>query len=372
MLERPTQFDVPFFRHAASDSAHGLHVLYTDPDAAAPGFDPELGRKVDWGDDMLAGYDCAVAPATGATGWLRRGLAGRHDLVIVNGYTRAVYLNANAAARRCGWPTALRLDSVLFDEGTSGRRVAKRLLFRLAVQRLFHLFLGVGSASLDYLRALGIPSERTGLFPYPVDVEGLRAHAAAAAPERPAGRTRLGIPGHAPVVLAIAKLHPRETPWDLLHAWAQAAAPDRWLLLAGDGPDRAAVEAFLADRRLPRVRLLGYVPYSELPGLFTLADLFVHAPREERWGVSVAEALGCGSPVVACDRVGAVRDLLQSGQNGYTYPARDVGALATGIEKALRLPAAAVRAASAATLPAWGLAGTWQGLLAAAAGARAR
>ncbi len=371
VLERPTQFDAPLFRHAAADPAHHLRVLYTDPAAAAPAFDPELGHKVDWGSDQLAGYDCASAPAGDTEGWLRRQLGQRQDLVVVNGYTRRAFLAANAAARRATSPTALRLDSVLFDEGPAPRRLAKRLLFRLVVRRLFRRFLGVGSATLDYLRALGVPAEHTALFPYPVDVAVLRSGAAAALAERPPSRRKLGIPEEAAVILAVAKLHPRETPWDLLQTWARTVPPDRWLLLAGDGPDRGEVEAFVAEHRLPRVLLLGYVPYPRLPALFTLADLFVHAPREERWGVSVAEALACGRPVVASDHVGAGRDLLLPGRNGFVYPARDVGALAACVDEALRLPPAAVVAASDAVLPSWGLAATWHGLVAVAEGCAA-
>ena len=367
VLERPTQFDVPLFRHAAQDRAHSLRVLYTDPLSSSQAYDPELGRDVGWGSDLLAGYDGAASPPRGRNGWLRRELAAGHDLVIVNGYTRRPYLTATAAARRAGSSTALRLDSVLFDEGPGPRRTAKRLLFRLVVRRLFHLFLGVGTATREYLEALGLSAGRIGRFPYPVDVAGLRGRALLDDEQRDLSRAGLGVPAGDPAVLAVAKLHPRETPWDLLEAWPQVAAPNRWLLVAGDGPDRAAVEAFVAERRLPRVKLLGYVPYPDLPALFSCADLFVHAPRQERWGVSVGESLACDRPVVASDRVGAARDLVRSGENGFVYPARDLEALAARIGEALHIAPAAVRSASEAPLGAWGLAATWQGLLEAAA-----
>lgn len=370
VLERPNQFDVPLFRYAAADRAHTLRVIYTDPFASRPAFDPELGRHVDWGGDQLAGYDGRVAPATDSLSWLQRELGERHDLVVINGYTRRSYLAANAAARGAGSATALRLDSVLFDEGPVGRRLAKRLVFRLVVRRLFQLFLGAGTSTLDYLRTLGVPSGRTDLFPYPVDVDELRTRSEASVADRTVRRARLGIGEAASVVLAVAKLHPRETPWDLLHAWTRSTLPDRWLLLVGDGPDRPAVETFLAEHRVERVRLLGYVPYQQLPALFTLADLFVHAPREERWGVSVAEALGCGRPVVAGDRVGAARDLVRTGRNGFVYTSGDADSLAARIDEGLRLPAAAVRAANQEILPDWGLAATWKRLIGAAARGR--
>ena len=62
VLERPTQFEAPLFRHAASDPEHRLRVLYTDPDAGRPALDPEIGRRVSWESDPLGGYDHAIAP----------------------------------------------------------------------------------------------------------------------------------------------------------------------------------------------------------------------------------------------------------------------------------------------------------------------
>ena len=63
LLERPSQFDAPLFRHAASDSENAFEAWFTavDPGGLAP--DPELGRAVDWGFDRLAGYRWRPAPS---------------------------------------------------------------------------------------------------------------------------------------------------------------------------------------------------------------------------------------------------------------------------------------------------------------------
>ncbi len=494
LVERPTQFEAPFFRHAAADPRHELRVLFTGADVAEPVFDPELGRPVSWGIDLLGGYPHAVLPARGRMRWLARELRrGSCDLLIVNGYTRRDYLAAAWLARRQGIATALRLDSVVWDDnesrdggsGTGGgnrgqrrqgddrglrgqdhgrgqhglsdggerrqdggdpgqggpgegeggragatargrggeraRQAARRWLVSLLLTRLYDLFLGVGSLTLDYLTACGVPAARQGLFPYAVDVEHFRAASSLTAAERLAARERLGLPPGARAVLAVAKLNPRETPWDLLRALPRLA-PDVHLVVAGDGPDRATAERLGAELAPGRVRWLGYVAYGELPALYAAADLFVHAPSgEERWGVSVAEALACGLPAVTSSRVGAARDLLVTGTpahtrvakltassngapdtlsgaeaglssepgeaegsarldrahgangaigaigaNGAVYPAGDAAALARAAAAALALDRAAVAAVNRAVLARWDYAASWRRLLDAA------
>ena len=149
---------------------------------------------------------------------------------------------------------------------------------------------------------------------------------------------------------------------------AASAREDLWLVLAGDGPARPALEEFARDEGLSRVRFPGYIPYPELPALYAAADLFVHAAREERWGVSVQEALACGLPVVASSRVGAGYDLIEVGGNGFVYPAgrrRDAGAADRRGAGPRTLSGSA--SAARAILARWDYAATWRHLLDAAA-----
>jgi glycosyltransferase involved in cell wall biosynthesis len=363
VVERPTQFEVPFYRYAAADPVHRLRVLYTDPRGAEPVYDAELGRSVSWGFDLLGGYDHASCPDAAA---LKRELRRmRYDLVIVNGYTRRPYLLAAALTRARGIPVALRLDSALF-ETPPPRATAKRLLFELYLKRMYSLFFGVGSLTLDYLRFFGVPEKRMALFPYAVDVDAFRRGSDLSPAKRAMERGRLGVPENARVLLSVAKLNDREAPWDLLRAFARRYESDRWLVIAGDGPERPALETFVRERGLRRVLFLGYVPYPELPVLYAVSDLFLHPAREERWGVSVQEALACGLPVITSSRVGAARDLVRPGQNGSTYQAGDDGELARRIDEVLRLDPAAVRKQNRWILEDWDYAATWRGILRAA------
>jgi glycosyltransferase involved in cell wall biosynthesis len=97
-----------------------------------------------------------------------------------------------------------------------------------------------------------------------------------------------------------------------------------------------------------------------------MSDVFLHAPREERWGVSVAEALACGLPVVAADTVGAGHDLIERGMNGMIFPFGNPAALASALDGALKIEPATVQAESRERLAAWGYEASWRHLLEAA------
>jgi glycosyltransferase involved in cell wall biosynthesis len=367
LVERPTQFEAPFYRFATRDHRHELRVFFTGTGVAEPVLDPELGQPVSWGIDLLDGYPHEVCPQDGAESWLAERLRPeRCELVIANGYTQPLYRLGARLAKAAGIATALRLDSVLWD-GSLLRNLAKRILFATYMKKTYDLFLGVGSLTLDYLQAFGVPAERTGLFPYAVDVEAFRERSALSPAERAAVRERLGVPVDTPLVLSLAKFNEREAPWDLLRAFDRLRDREIWLVLAGDGPERADLEGTVEASGLSRVRFPGYIPYPELPALYGASDLFVHPAREERWGVSVQEALACGLPVIASSRVGAGVDLIEPAGNGFLYEAGWEGELARRVEDALALPRNEVRAASAAILSRWDYAATWRNLLEAAA-----
>jgi len=365
VVERPTQFEAPFYRFVATDSAHELRVLFTGPEPGRAVHDAEMDRAVDWGFDLLAGYVHEVVPPAAGPRWWRERLAALDaDLLVVNGYTRRAYLRAAWAGRRRARRIALRIDTVLFDRRPS---VVRRALVGRVLAAIFDRFLATGTLTRRYLEACGVPAARIGIFPYAIDVTAFREGARLGAAARRAVRERFGVPAAAKLVLAVAKLSPREAPWDLLRAAAADRRDGTVYLIAGEGPLRVEVERFVAEHALATsVRLAGYVPYAALPGLYAAADAFVHAPREERWGVSVAEALAAGRPVVASTRVGAAHDLVTPGASGFVYAAGQPGELLDRVRAALALDPARVAAAAAERLEAWNYAASWRHLLEAA------
>ena len=128
-------------------------------------------------------------------------------------------------------------------------------------------------------------------------------------------------------MLCVARLGPEKRLDDLVRAVADADDPRLLLVLAGDGPERLAVERLAHDLGIRHV-LLGDVDWERIVELYVASDVFALLSERETWGVVVNEAAACGLPLVLSDRVGAAHDLLRDGENGALVRAGDVKAVA--------------------------------------------
>lgn len=171
-------------------------------------------------------------------------------------------------------------------------------------------------------------------------------------PAQPAPREALRAElGLAPGTLALftaARLHPVKGLEYLLQAVAslEGRLPDFQLLIAGDGPIRAELEAQARSLGLGgRVRFLGHVPDARR--LLPAFDLYVSSSLMEALGLSIMEALAAGVPVVATG-VGGVLEMVTDGESALLVPPKDAGALAAAIHRLATDPALASRLARAA------------------------
>ncbi len=108
--------------------------------------------------------------------------------------------------------------------------------------------------------------------------------------------------------------------------------PDVELVLAGDGPERATLEA--EARRLDvadRVRFLGYRSSDDIRALLQETDVFVLPSFAEGVPVVLMEAMASGVPVVTT-RVAGVSELVEDGVSGFVVPPGDVEALTRAID----------------------------------------
>lgn len=156
--------------------------------------------------------------------------------------------------------------------------------------------LAVSQAMRADMAALGIPADAIRVHHTGVDL------ARFAPRDRAAAKAAYGVSG--PLIVSLGALIPRKG-HDIVIG-ALAALPGATLLIAGEGPDRAALTAQIAALGLgERARLLGSVPHADLPALLGAADVMALASSSEGLANAWVEALACGTPIVVTDAGGA-------------------------------------------------------------------
>jgi len=166
---------------------------------------------------------------------------------------------------------------------------------------------------------------------------GLAVHATipngVAPPPAPADRAALGAQGR--LLVTVGRLTPAKN--QALAVAALAHVPDATLLVVGDGPERAAVEA--AARQLDgRVVFTG--TRRDARAITGAADVVVIPSESEGLPLAALEALAAGRPIVAT-AVRGLRDLLDDGRTALLVPPGDPEALAAAVRRVLDDPALA-------------------------------
>ncbi|VUZ84773.1 Glycosyl transferase group 1 [Candidatus Methylomirabilis lanthanidiphila] len=177
----------------------------------------------------------------------------------------------------------------------------------------------------------GIPASRIHVVGNGVDTLAFRPHGEE---ERTHFKRQLGIDAKG-MVVSVGRLSEEKNPDGLLRAWQIALSdlPTNWkLVLVGDGPMRAELEAFVNDHGLvASVILAGQ--QSRVEDWMKAADIFVLASHWEGLSNTMLEAMASGLPVIST-RVSGCVDLLEKTGAGAVV---ETGDIATFAEMIVRL-----------------------------------
>ena len=347
IASHPVQYMAPLFRRMAAEPALDLQVAYCSlRGATAAGYDPDFRTAVQWDVPLLDGYPWLEVPNKGSGddsfwGLHNRGLrklisTGKFDAVLCYlGYRCASFWIARRAARSARAAFLFGTDAhALVSRDAKGWKVWVKKLFWPILFRQADQILVPSSGTFQMIESLGIAADRITLTPYAVDNEWWKARSAEV--DRVAVRAQWQVAPETPVILFCAKLASWKRPMDLLRAFALAAIPGATLVYAGDGSERKKLEQEAARLGVQSsVRFLGFVNQSQLPALYTSADVMALPPEYEPFAVVVNEAMCCGCPVIVSDQVGAARDLVAPVRPEFVFPAGDVVALAKTLQLAL-------------------------------------
>lgn len=226
---------------------------------------------------------------------------------------------------------ALGRPVVITARGTDVVRIPDFTLPRLWIRwALRHAdgLIAVSNGLQARLVALGVPPHSVRMLRNGVDLTLF--HPA----DRDVSRRALGFAR--PTMLAVGHLIPRKRHRLIIEALPLLAGVD--LVIVGDGPERAAIEALAHQHEVAdRVRILTPRPQEQLRAFYSAADLLVLPSVYEGWPNVLLESMACGTPVIATDFAG-VEDIVAALEAGRILQEATPEALAETVRDILAAP----------------------------------
>ncbi|NCP67735.1 glycosyltransferase family 4 protein [Candidatus Peregrinibacteria bacterium] len=131
--------------------------------------------------------------------------------------------------------------------------------------------------------------------------------------------------------LAVGRFIPYKRFDLLVKTFAKNGLP---LKLGGVGPEFERCKAMAQEFQAKNIEFMGFVPYSDLPGLYAGARAFLF-PAEEDFGLTPVEAMASGVPVIAFGKGGATESV--NSKTGLFFEAQNPRSLQESIDKFIRI-----------------------------------
>jgi glycosyltransferase involved in cell wall biosynthesis len=317
-------------RAQASSRVHATRLRLPDPadlkHALARNRSPRVGRALRGGVSLLPLRQLCMAWDVGRMYAVFR--AGKPNVVHINngGYPGAISCSAAAiAARIARVPVVVYVVNNIAVPYERPSRVLDYPLDRLVVQSVDVFVTASMIASRALASVLRLPTNQHTVIP--------NAAASGDARSRESVRKTLSIADDRLVLLVMARLEKRKGHASLLDAIPQLPQQirDRVLvLIAGDGPERDALEAQAAELNIAdRVRFLGH--REDRWSLYAAADIIVlPSIGHEDMPIVIIDAMAASRPVVAT-RVAGIPEQVVDGVTGRLVPPGDSASLSDAI-----------------------------------------
>lgn len=340
LTESISHYEIPLFRLCAQIDAVCFKVFYIQP-IKTQRYDHQYDQVIDWGYDLLAGYDSAKVNDAEALDHAAQEWGA--DVVLIYGYG---WSGAPWIILRNWLRGQAQVHRGTLNYYHDPRRPLKGRLMRPLGRILLRLF-DAHHYGGDYSRKvlLDAGAKESALFfvPYSVDTP----HFLAAAEHQDQQNAALAIrkvqgwEADDHVILFIAQHNWFKGPDIAMEVFRQVVQVDSKarFLVVGSGSMTDAMKAS-AQQHLDAkaIHFTGFVSSAQTVPYYLASDLVICTSRYETWGRMVNEAMLCRRPCLVSRIVPVVGGLVVDGENGYVVDAPEANQFVPVIHRYFALP----------------------------------
>lgn len=191
------------------------------------------------------------------------------------------------------------------------RELFKRLFFKP-----YHGCLVAGLRTQDYMRFLGMRTDRIARGYDTISVQRMRTQSQEASQVR---TTTFG-ERHFTIVARLVKKKNHKTALEAYRSYVSQNSNPRPLVICGSGPLEAKLKVEAKSLCLDHlVTFTGFIQTAEISGILSSTLALILPSSEEQFGQVVLEAIAMGLPVVVSEACGARDELVRTGVNGFVF-----------------------------------------------------
>lgn len=321
-----------------------LKIFYgSDFALLKPMFVKEYNKTVKWDMNMIQDLDCTFLRNFSPwrnhefnPGIIRELVANKYDLLIIRAYDSFTSWMAFIVARLLKMPVLFIGETDLFKSTASWLTCIKKVVLPVLLNNVAAVMYSCTS-NAEYFESYGVPKRKMFFVPSAVDNDFYRKRAVVLEDRKLELKIALGIPIDLPVILTVSKLIDRKRILDILSAFITVQHKS-YLLIVGEGPQRAELEQFVQQHEISNVSFVGFKNRTEISEFYTLADIFLLASEWDPSPKALQEAMNFSVAVVLSDHIGTAQDLVIPGVNGFVYPLSDINALSQYLGQVLDGP----------------------------------
>ena len=327
LITHPIQYFQPVFEELSKNSEINTKVFFGCKAGLNEYYDEEFKKRISWNSSPTSGFESKFITDQVNIGGLRgiagcwKGIQAAREIikwdahnVLIFAYTPTYITAATVWLKVVGQKSLiLRADAT---DGAFKRNKLKKLARNIllpAYYLLFDLVIPIGSESEEHYKRKGVPERKrkTALFSSNVYFFEDKIKAIKGKQPMPLGENR-----RKQIISYMGKLSKRKGILTLLEAIKNMTDDEIRkikLLVVGSGELKIEIQNQLKEVKELDYEMVGFINQKEIVEYYAKSDTVVVPSIDgETWGLVVNEALQCGCRVIATDKVGSSRDLLQA------------------------------------------------------------